>query len=192
MSEISDKKENFESNYSDYIATGNSTMFGAESSDTISFIGSGLPGGMFDQSYWDDGISLTGNPYAAPDHLVLNPPNTFTPKTESVTTSKNHFWKYNEDKILKEVENYVTGTYHGHYCGDQDGYADIQTIDLMAAKKLATGFCQANILKYGSRYGDKDGRNKRDLLKVIHYAMLLLHFDGHYSRKDNGLTEFSR
>jgi hypothetical protein len=27
-------------------------------------------------------------------------------------------------------------------------------------------------------------------MKVIHYAMLLLHFDGHYSRKDNGLTEF--
>ena len=88
--------------------------------------------------------------------------------------TKNHLWKYNEDKILKEVEDYVTGTYHGHYCGDQDGYADIQTIDLMAAKKLAAGFCQANILKYGSRYGDKDGRNKRDLLKVIHYAMLLV------------------
>jgi hypothetical protein len=103
---------------------------------------------------------------------------------------KNNLWKYNEDKILKEVEDYVTSTYHGHYCGDQDGYADIQTIDLMAAKKLAAGFCQANILKYGSRYGDKDGRNKRDLLKVIHYAMLLLHFDGHYSRKDNGLSEF--
>ena len=113
-------------------------------------------------------------------------------KTPLIMTeqAKNHLWKYNEDKILKEVENYVTGTYHGHYCGDQDGYADIQTIDLMAAKKLATGFCQANILKYGSRYGDKDGRNKRDLMKVIHYAMLLLHFDGHYSRKDNGLSEF--
>ena len=113
-------------------------------------------------------------------------------KTPLIMTeqTKNHLWKYNEDKILKEVEDYVTGTYHGHYCGDQDGYADIQTIDLMAAKKLAAGFCQANILKYGSRYGDKDGRNKRDLLKVIHYAMLLLHFDGHYSRKDNGLTEF--
>ena len=113
-------------------------------------------------------------------------------KTPLIMTeqAKNHLWKYNEDKILKEVENYVTGTYHGHYCGDQDGYADIQTIDLMAAKKLAAGFGQANILKYGSRYGDKDGRNKRDLLKVIHYAMLLLHFDGHYSRKDNGLSEF--
>jgi hypothetical protein len=115
---------------------------------------------------------------------------TKTPVT--MTENKNHLWKYNEDKILKDVENYVTSTYHGHYCGDSDGYADIQTIDLMAAKKLAAGFCQANILKYGSRYGDKDGRNKRDLMKVIHYAMLLLHFDGHYTRKDNGLTEFTR
>jgi hypothetical protein len=113
-------------------------------------------------------------------------------KTPIMTDKPNHLWKYNEDKILKDVENYVTSTYHGHYCGDSDGYADIQTIDLMAAKKLATGFCQANILKYGSRYGDKDGRNKRDLMKVIHYAMLLLHFDGHYTRKDNGLSEFNR
>lgn len=104
--------------------------------------------------------------------------------------SKNHLWKYNEDKILKDIEDYVTGTYGSHYCGHNEEYSDIQTIDLMAAKDLAPGFCQANILKYGSRYGDKDGRNKRDLLKVIHYAMLLLHFDGHYSRKDNGLTEF--
>ena len=115
---------------------------------------------------------------------------TKTPVTK--TDKTNHLWKYNEDKILKDVEEYVTTTYHGHYCGDSDGYADIQTIDLMAAKKLAAGFCQANILKYGSRYGDKDGRNKRDLMKVIHYAMLLLHFDGHYTRKDNGLSEFNR
>jgi hypothetical protein len=112
--------------------------------------------------------------------------------TIDMKETPNHLWKYNEDKILKDVEDYVTTTYHGHYCGDSDGYADIQTIDLMAAKRLAAGFCQANILKYGSRYGDKDGRNKRDLMKVIHYAMLLLHFDGHYTRKDNGLTEFAR
>ena len=102
----------------------------------------------------------------------------------------NHLWKYNEDKILKDIQDYVTSTYGSHYCGHNQEYQDIQTIDLMAAKDLAPGFCQANILKYGSRYGDKDGRNKRDLLKVIHYAMLLLHFDGHYSRQNNGLTEF--
>lgn len=104
--------------------------------------------------------------------------------------NKNHLWKYNEDKILKDVEEYVTSTYGSHYCGHTEDYKDIQTIDLMAAKDLAVGFCQSNILKYGSRYGDKDGRNKRDLLKVIHYAMLLLHFDGHYTRQNNGLSEF--
>lgn len=111
-----------------------------------------------------------------------------TPVT--MTEKTNHLWKYNEDKILKDIEHYVIGTYGSHYCGHNQQYQDIQTIDLMAAKDLAPHFCQANILKYGSRYGDKDGRNKRDLLKVIHYAMLLLHFDGHYTRKDNGLTEF--
>ena len=97
---------------------------------------------------------------------------------------------FRSDKILKDIEDYIVTTYHGHYCGDEEGYSDIQTIDLMAAKKLAAGFCQANILKYGSRYGEKDGHQKRDLLKVIHYAMLLLHFDKHYSRINNGLQEF--
>jgi hypothetical protein len=106
--------------------------------------------------------------------------------------NSNHLWKYSEDKIIKDLEEYVTSTYSGHYCGDSEENQNIQAIDLMQAKNLAAGFCQANILKYGSRYGAKDGRNKRDLLKVIHYAMLLLHFDGHYSRQDNGLTEFTR
>jgi len=113
---------------------------------------------------------------------------TKTPVT--MTDKTNHLWKYNEDKILKDVDDYVTATYRSHYCGQNQEYRDIQTIDLMAAKDLAANFCQANILKYGSRYGQKNGRNKIDLLKVIHYAMLLLHFDGHYSRQNNGLNEF--
>jgi len=110
--------------------------------------------------------------------------------TITMSETKNHFWKYNEENILKDIEDYVVSTYGSHYCGHENEYSDIQTIDLMAAKGLAADFCQANILKYGSRYGDKDGHNKRDLLKVIHYAMLLLHFDRHYSRTDNGLSEF--
>ena len=113
-------------------------------------------------------------------------------QTPVMNEQTNHLWKYNEDKILKDVEDYVTSTYKSHYCGHQQEYQGVQTIDLMAAKELASDFCQANIFKYGSRYGDKDGRSKRDLMKVIHYAMLLLHFDGHYTRQDNGLTEFTR
>ena len=119
-----------------------------------------------------------------------NESNTIKFTTTPTNEKSNHLWKYNEDKILKDIEDYVTSTYNSHYCGTNHDYKDIQTIDLMAAKDLAPGFCQSNILKYGSRYGDKDGRNKRDLLKVIHYAMLLLHFDGHYSRQNNGLSEF--
>ena len=95
---------------------------------------------------------------------------------------RNHQYKYHEEEILKDIEEYVSGTYKGHYTGNSHEYRKVQTLDLMASKDLASGFCQANILKYGSRYGNKDGRNKKDLMKVIHYAMLLLHFDGHYSK----------
>ena len=91
-----------------------------------------------------------------------------------------HFYKYHEEEILKDIEEYVSQTYQGHYTGTKHEFRNVQTIDLMASKDLAASFCQANILKYGSRYGNKDGKNQKDLMKVIHYAMLLLHFDGHY------------
>ena len=91
-----------------------------------------------------------------------------------------HYYKYHEEEILKDIEEYVSLTYQGHYTGTKHEFRNVQTIDLMASKDLAASFCQANILKYGSRYGNKDGKNQKDLMKVIHYAMLLLHFDGHY------------
>ena len=98
---------------------------------------------------------------------------------KKMTDSRN---KYHEKEILQDVEEYVSRTYNGHYTGTKHEYRNVQTIDLMASRDLASDFCQANILKYGSRYGSKDGKNKKDLLKVIHYAMLLLHFDEHYGK----------
>ena len=98
---------------------------------------------------------------------------------KKMTDSRN---KYHEKEILQDVEEYVSRTYNGHYTGTKHEYRNVQTIDLMASRDLASSFCQSNILKYGSRYGSKDGRNKKDLLKVIHYAMLLLHFDEHYGK----------
>jgi hypothetical protein len=101
--------------------------------------------------------------------------------TEDLEMAKtDHNFKYHEDEILKDIQEYVSRTYQGHYTGTKHQFRKVQTIDLMAARDIATDFCQANILKYGSRYGSKNGKNKTDLLKVIHYAMLLLHFDGHY------------
>ena len=93
---------------------------------------------------------------------------------------RNHQYKYHEEEILKDIEEYVSSTYQGHYTGSKHEFRKVQTIDLMAARDIASNFCQANILKYGSRYGSKNGKDKKDLLKVVHYAMLLLHFDGHY------------
>ena len=100
--------------------------------------------------------------------------------TKEIEEPMAHYFKYHEEEILKDIKEYVSQTYQGHYTGKSHEYRNVQTIDLMASKELAAGFCQANILKYGSRYGNKDGKNKKDLMKVIHYAMLLLHFDNHY------------
>lgn len=110
----------------------------------------------------------------------VNFPTYSVPELPQTPDNNNGRWKYNEDVILKDIHEYVSGTYRSHYTGKSGGFKDIQTIDLMAAKGLASAFCQSNIIKYGTRYGDKDGQNKKDLLKVIHYAMLLLHFDDHY------------
>ena len=110
----------------------------------------------------------------------VNFPTSSVPELPQTPDNNNGRWKYHEDKILKDIHDYVSGTYRSHYTGKEGGFKDIQTIDLMAAKGLASAFCQSNIIKYGTRYGDKDGQNKKDLLKVIHYAMLLLHFDDHY------------
>jgi len=62
--------------------------------------------------------------------------------TITMTEQTNHLWKYDEDKILKDIQDYVTGTYNSHYCGHNQAYKDTQTIDLMAAKDLAVPFCQ--------------------------------------------------
>ena len=158
--------------------------------------------------YYDwDRNGLTENPFEndyaqAVDHLVDEMPSAFTTLADNDDQIAHHFAdrltlniedpiqeimsdsrnKYHENEILKDVEEYVSRTYNGHYTGTKHEYRNVQTIDLMASRDLASDFCQANILKYGSRYGSKDGRNKKDLLKVIHYAMLLLHFDEHYGK----------
>jgi hypothetical protein len=31
-----------------------------------------------------------------------------------------------------------------------------------------------NIMKYAKRYGNKDGKNRKDLLKILHYGIIML------------------
>ena len=137
------------------------------------------------QDYLADNDDNAAHHFFTPEDYT--PPSPFIPKSlnnevQETETMTAHYFKYHEEEILKDIESYVSGTYRGHYTGNTHEYRNVQTLDLMAARDVASGFCQANILKYGSRYGSKDGRNKKDLLKVIHYAMLLLHFDDHYGK----------
>ena len=80
--------------------------------------------------------------------------------------------KYNEEALLQELRDYITGTYGQHYSAGNDA---IQTLDLIEACGDAEAFCRSNILKYASRY-DKKGTARRDLIKILHYGLLLLHF----------------
>ena len=73
--------------------------------------------------------------------------------SDDIEIKARYFWKYHEMEILEDIKEYVSGTYNGHYTGTKHEYRNVQTIDLMAAQELASAFCQANVLKYGSRYG---------------------------------------
>ena len=88
-------------------------------------------------------------------------------------TSKNGFWKYNEDKILKEVRDYLSSTYKSHYTSQE---SKTQTLDLIESIGDAEAFCRSNAIKYLSRFGKKDGKSKLDITKAIHYCILLWHF----------------
>jgi hypothetical protein len=81
--------------------------------------------------------------------------------------------KYNEDGIIKELSDYITSTYNQHYSSGND---KIQTLDLIEACGDGEAFCRSNILKYASRY-DKKGTSRRDIMKILHYAVLLMYFN---------------
>ena len=96
---------------------------------------------------------------------------TKTPVNMPENTNANGFWKYNEDKILKQLEQYISGTYSQHYV-DRTGGGTEQTLDKIKHNRRE-GFCAGNITKYTDRY-DTKGTPRADLFKVLHYTILLI------------------
>jgi hypothetical protein len=92
-----------------------------------------------------------------------------------------HHWKYNEEEILTELKEYISSTYTQHYSA---GTEKIQTLDLIEACGDGEAFCRSNILKYASRY-DRKGTARRDLVKILHYAVLLLHFNDKNAQRED-------
>ena len=82
--------------------------------------------------------------------------------------------KYEEDKSIQALKDYVSTTYNSHYTSDKN---DVQTLDLIESVGDGEAFCRSNAIKYLSRY-DKKGQAKRDILKALHYTLLLYYFSG--------------
>ena len=138
---------------------------------------------MSNQNYWEeDGFSIVGNPgIASPDTIVIGGQDTISfDLPTSSKPSTNTKQKYSEDEIIKELKEYIGRTYQQHYSAGSD---KIQTLDLIEACGDGEAFCRSNILKYASRY-DKKGTARRDIMKILHYAVLLMHFNDKNAQRE--------
>jgi hypothetical protein len=81
-------------------------------------------------------------------------------------------YKYNEPKYIQELSDYINKTYNQHYSQN-----NFQATEFIIDSGHGTGFCIGNVLKYAQRYGKKGSKDdhRKDLMKVIHYAMMQLH-----------------
>jgi len=116
--------------------------------------------------------------YGPEDEQNLNE-GTITIFDNTMNNDSNRY-KYDEDTILKELQDYISGTYNAHYSAGDD---KIQTLDLIEACGDGEAFCRSNILKYASRY-DKKGTARRDIMKILHYAVLLMHFNDKNAKRE--------
>ena len=95
-------------------------------------------------------------------------------ETPTLGIEDNNPRKYKEDEAIKDLQDYISTTYGGHYTSKEN---NVQTLDLIESVGDAESFCRSNAIKYLSRY-DKKGQAKRDILKALHYSLLLYHFSG--------------
>ena len=79
-------------------------------------------------------------------------------------------FRFDEESGCHDLLEYIKSTYQGHYTGEK-----YQATDLIIDAGHGVGFCIGNIIKYAKRYGKKDGFNEKDIMKILHYGIILLH-----------------
>ena len=62
-------------------------------------------------------------------------------ETDYYTVNSMH--KYNEKELLKEIDDYISSTYKGHYSSN-----NVQTLDLIDSVGDAEALCRSNAIKY--------------------------------------------
>ena len=81
-------------------------------------------------------------------------------------------FKFDEGEYIDGIHGYVTSTYKEHFAKGK-----YQATDVILDSGHGEGFCIGNILKYAQRYGRKNGKDRNDLLKVVHYGMIALYIN---------------
>lgn len=94
-------------------------------------------------------------------------------------------YKFSEGQLLEDLTAYIQSTYSEHYSKNK-----FQSTEFIIDCGHGEGFALGNVLKYVQRYGKKGGRNRADLLKVLHYALIALSV--HDSQFGIGLSESDR
>ena len=112
------------------------------------------------------------------------------PKLDPIIEVPEIDYKFDEDMYCDELLDYISDTYSAHYATDT-----FQATEFIIDGGHGTGFCIGNILKYAQRYGKKGSRQdaRRDLMKVLHYAIIQLYVHDLESSEDNAqhrLTQF--
>lgn len=80
---------------------------------------------------------------------------------------------YDEEIYFRELTNHINQTYLEHYSSDP---GEIQAFQVMSKRpQRALHFAVMSILKYSDRFGEKEGENRKDLLKIAHFALLALY-----------------
>ena len=77
---------------------------------------------------------------------------------------------FDEESYLKEIKDGIDKTYTSHYAQNK-----IQSTEFINDAGHGEGFCIGNIIKYAQRYGKKNGYNRDDLIKIVHYAIIMMH-----------------
>ena len=85
-------------------------------------------------------------------------------------------YKYAEGQIIADFKAYIDKTYSEHYKTEEQS---IECFDAWIALGDSTPTFRNTALKYLWRYGKKNGSNKADLMKALHYVLMCLYVD-HY------------
>jgi hypothetical protein len=92
-------------------------------------------------------------------------------------------YKYKEDKIIYELLEAINKTYREHYITND---SNIECFDAWIALGDSTPTFRNTAMKYLWRYGKKNGNDKKDLLKALHYIVMCIYVDHYMKEKSSG------